>query len=329
LIARRDLLRALERAGAEAATARDDAGEAADALDRALAEAGFAGVDDLRAAALPVAEREAIETAVHRHDQARAAATAQLAEHDVAAAPTAPAEVDAAAEAKRLALEQQRAALQREADLATRAQHALALATRVAETVAATAGAREQLRVAAPLATAVRGGNARRMRLEAYVLAARLEQIVAAANLRLATMTDGRYTLRHDDALAERGAHSGLGLEVMDEHTGRTRQIASLSGGETFLASLALALGLAEVVSDEAGGVRLDTLFVDEGFGSLDRQTLDTAMETLDSLRAGGRVVGLISHVEGMQEDIPAGLHVEREADGSSSVRMRVALTAV
>jgi exonuclease SbcC len=162
------------------------------------------------------------------------------------------------------------------------------------------------------------------MRLESYVLAARLEQIVAAANVRLSAMTDGRFTLQHDDGVAYRGARSGLGLEVLDEHTGRPRPVASLSGGETFLASLALALGLAEVVSAEAGGVRLDTLFVDEGFGSLDRRTLDTAMETLDSLRAGGRTVGLISHVEAMQEDIPAGLHVERLPDGSSTVRSRV-----
>jgi exonuclease SbcC len=130
--------------------------------------------------------------------------------------------------------------------------------------------------------------------------------------------------LVHDDGPAYRGARAGLGLAVLDEHTGRPRPVASLSGGETFLASLALALGLAEVVSAEAGGVRLDTLFVDEGFGSLDRRTLDTAMETLDSLRAGGRTVGLISHVEAMQEDIPAGLHVERLADGSSEVRPRL-----
>ena len=129
--------------------------------------------------------------------------------------------------------------------------------------------------------------------------------------------------LCHDDSIGYRNTRSGLGLEVLDEETGRARSPASLSGGETFLASLALALGLAEVVSAEAGGVRLDTLFVDEGFGSLDRETLDTAMRTLDSLRAGGRVVGLISHVEAMQEDVPAGLHVERLPDGSSRVRPR------
>ena len=156
------------------------------------------------------------------------------------------------------------------------------------------------------------------------MLAARLEQIVAAANARLTVMTDGRFSLQHDDSIGYRNVRSGLGLVVLDEYTGSLRPTASLSGGETFLASLALALGLAEVVSAEAGGVHLDTLFVDEGFGSLDRTTLDTAMETLDSLRAGGRTVGLISHVEAMQEDIPAGLHVERLDDGSSAVRPRI-----
>jgi len=152
--------------------------------------------------------------------------------------------------------------------------------------------------------------NTKRIRLETYVLAAELEQIVAAANTRLRTMTSGRYTLEHDDSAEYRGGQSGLGLAIRDEHTGRARATHSLSGGETFLASLSLALGLAEVVTGQAGGVSLDTLFVDEGFGSLDAETLETAMGTLDALRAGGRTVGLISHVESMKEQIPASLNV-------------------
>jgi exonuclease SbcC len=97
--------------------------------------------------------------------------------------------------------------------------------------------------------------------------------------------------------------------------------VQSLSGGETFLASLALALGLAHVVTAEAGGVRLDTLFIDEGFGSLDRETLDVAMRTLDDLRVGGRAVGVISHVEAMQADLPAGIVVESTPEGPSIIR--------
>ena len=134
-------------------------------------------------------------------------------------------------------------------------------------------------------------------------------------------MSSGRYTLRHSDAKQARGAASGLSIEVLDAHTGRLRSPQSLSGGETFLASLALALGLAEVVTSRAGGIRLDTLFIDEGFGSLDPETLELAMRTLDELRAGGRVVGVISHVEAMKDQIPAQLVVEATPEGPSVVR--------
>lgn len=165
-----------------------------------------------------------------------------------------------------------------------------------------------------------RSGNTRRMNLETFVLAAELEEIVAAANLRLRDMSDGRYELRHSDAVAARGAASGLGIIVFDAFTGQTRPAKSLSGGETFLSSLALALGLAEVVTARAGGIRLDTLFIDEGFGSLDSDTLETAMRTLDELRQGGRTVGVISHVEAMQEQIPAQLTVRALPDGPSVI---------
>jgi exonuclease SbcC len=172
------------------------------------------------------------------------------------------------------------------------------------------------------LADAVHGDepNTKRMRLENYVLAAQLEEIVAAANTRLRTMTSGRYSLEHDDSLAFGGARSGLGLAIRDEYTGRARATHSLSGGETFLASLALALGLAEVVTGQAGGITLDTLFVDEGFGSLDSETLETAMSTLDTLRAGGRTIGLISHVDSMKEQIPAALRISVTDSGYSRI---------
>ncbi|MFJ4224162.1 AAA family ATPase [Microbacterium sp. NPDC089695] len=172
-------------------------------------------------------------------------------------------------------------------------------------------------------AIAGRGANTRKMTLETFVLAAELEEIVEAANRRLNDMSTGRYQLRHSDALAARGAASGLGIVVFDSYTGQTRPAQSLSGGETFLSSLALALGLAEVVTARAGGIRLDTLFIDEGFGSLDGDTLDVAMRTLDELRQGGRTVGVISHVEAMQEQIPAQLSVRATPHGPSVIEAR------
>ncbi|MFE1644047.1 AAA family ATPase [Microbacterium sp. P01] len=205
-------------------------------------------------------------------------------------------------------------------------------AVQVAETLAAliaraktdhasTAALAADHAVVASLADAVSGRNAARMDLETYVLAAELEEIVAAANLRLDDMSAGRYRLAHSDARAARNAASGLGLEILDAYTGRARPAQSLSGGETFLASLALALGLAEVVTARAGGVRLDTLFVDEGFGSLDSDTLELAMRTLDELRQGGRTVGVISHVEAMKEQIPAQLLISATRNGPSVIQ--------
>ncbi|MGW2843675.1 AAA family ATPase [Streptomyces sp. NPDC001274] len=158
--------------------------------------------------------------------------------------------------------------------------------------------------------------NERRMRLESYVLAARLEQVAAAATVRLRSMSSGRYTLVHSDARAG-GRRSGLGLHVVDAWTGRERDTATLSGGETFFASLALALGLADVVTDEAGGVRLDTLFIDEGFGSLDEQTLDDVLDVLDSLRERDRSVGIVSHVADLRRRVPVQLEVVKERQGS------------
>ncbi|MGW7366484.1 AAA family ATPase [Streptomyces sp. NPDC054841] len=163
--------------------------------------------------------------------------------------------------------------------------------------------------------------NERRMRLESYVLAARLEQVAAAATVRLQRMSAGRYTLVHSDARAG-GKRAGLGLHVVDAWTGRERDTATLSGGETFFASLALALGLADVVTDEAGGVRLDTLFIDEGFGSLDDQTLDEVLDVLDALRELDRSVGIVSHVADLRRRIPAQLEVVKERHGSA-VRLR------
>jgi DNA repair protein SbcC/Rad50 len=155
------------------------------------------------------------------------------------------------------------------------------------------------------------------MKLSTYVLAARLEQVAAAASERLEVMSDGRYRLVHTDALERRGAGSGLGLRALDAWTGVERDVATLSGGETFMASLALALGLADVVRAEGGGAPVETLFVDEGFGTLDPESLEEVMGVLEQLRAGGRAVGLVSHVPELRTRVPARLEVLRTATGS------------
>lgn len=162
-----------------------------------------------------------------------------------------------------------------------------------------------------------RGENNRRMSLRSYVLAARLEEVAVSGSVRLCRMSGGRYEFVHSDKAGPRGRRGGLGLEIRDDYTGAIRPAKTLSGGETFMASLSLALGLADTVAAESGGLVLDTLFIDEGFGGLDADTLDAVMGVLDELRAGGRVVGLVSHVDEMRQRIPSRLHVIRGRTGS------------
>ncbi|MFD6348760.1 AAA family ATPase [Streptomyces roseolus] len=294
-------------------------------LSDAAYRAGFTTPAEASAALLDEHGRRARQ---HRLDvwQAEAAAVAdRLAEPGVAEAAALPPVDPAGAEAAHAAAER---ALRAAGAALTAARERVAglasLARRAEEEVRRLGPLRaEHDRVArlAGLTAGTSAENERRMRLESYVLAARLEQVAAAASARLQRMSSGRYTLVYSDARAGT-RRSGLGLHVVDAWTGNERDTATLSGGETFFASLALALGLADVVTDEAGGVRLDTLFIDEGFGSLDDQTLDEVLDVLDSLRERDRSVGIVSHVADLRRRIPAQLEVAKDRHGSS-VRLR------
>ncbi|MEE2035307.1 SbcC/MukB-like Walker B domain-containing protein, partial [Rhodococcus chondri] len=191
---------------------------------------------------------------------------------------------------------------------------------RLAQACAELAPLRDEQAELAELADVVAGGgaNTRKMSLRSYVLAARLEEVAEAASERLLRMSGGRYEFVHTDAAGTHGRRGGLGLDIHDEYTGVVRSTKTLSGGESFQASLALALGLADVVAAEAGGLVLDTMFIDEGFGTLDADALDAVMGVLDELREGGRVVGVVSHVDEMRQRIPSRLHVIRGRAGSA-----------
>jgi exonuclease SbcC len=166
--------------------------------------------------------------------------------------------------------------------------------------------------------------NLRGVDLPTYVLIRRFEEVIAAANDRLRPMSAGRYLLEHSDTKEEaRQRHTGLALRVRDNQTGEARPPKTLSGGETFYVSLALALGLADVVTAEAGGAGLETLFVDEGFGSLDGESLEAVLTQLVRLRDGGRVVGLVSHVEALKQAIPERIEARPLPGGGSTLRVR------
>ncbi|MDI3418335.1 AAA family ATPase [Streptomyces luteolus] len=314
---------------ADAVRAAEDAARRLKDADARLADAayraGFATPQDAADAALDDAAYRELQHRIDARRQEEAAVRAVLAEPETAAAdrlpPADPATAQATAEAAdrrlRTAVTTRAAADHRCAELdrlsrqsATEARQLGPLRTefdRVARLAGLTAGTSAE--------------NERKMRLESYVLAARLEQVAAAATARLQRMSSGRYTLVHSDDRAGRG-RSGLGLHVVDAWTGSERDTATLSGGETFFASLALALGLADVVTEEAGGVRLDTLFIDEGFGSLDDQTLDEVLDVLDSLRERDRTVGIVSHVADLRRRVHAQLEVVKGRAGSR-VRVR------
>lgn len=161
------------------------------------------------------------------------------------------------------------------------------------------------------------GKNHFNMRLETFAQAYYFEQMLIGANVRLARMTHGRYSFRRKEMVSDARRQAGLDLDVMDQYTGRARDVSTLSGGESFKASLSLALGLADVVTSESGGVELSTIFIDEGFGTLDEESLDDTVETLISLQDSGRLVGVISHVAELKERIPAHLVVESGSGGS------------
>ena len=302
--------------------------DASQQLEFALPEAGFSTAEDARAQLLGTADAATLEARIRAgHDEQ--ARVAELFASD---------EVMLALEEKASGLvpdEEQLGALRSAAAQAEEAARAAGLAAGMAKRCVASLdaivaeyqdlagsgdGPRERARMLTALADAAggRGDNTYRMSLNSYVLAARLEQVALAASERLVAMSDGRYLLQHTDAKAARGAKSGLGLEVADQWTGHRRDTSTLSGGESFMASLSLALGLADVVQHESGGIQIDTLFVDEGFGSLDEQSLEQVMDALEGLRDGGRVVGLVSHVGEMKQRIGVQLQVVKGRNGST-----------
>lgn len=181
--------------------------------------------------------------------------------------------------------------------------------------------AREQVKFLSRLNDLANGGEQgfKNVTFERYVLGAILDEVVYAANLRLQKMSRSRYSLERSDYTGGGRGKQGLDLAVMDAFTGQSRPANTLSGGETFLASMALALGLADVIQSYAGGIHMDTMFIDEGFGTLDPDTLELAMETLVQLQSSGRLIGMISHVPELKSRIPAHLEVIRGDDGSTA----------
>jgi DNA repair protein SbcC/Rad50 len=288
----------------------------------AAAAHGFCSVDDARAALLSPDDQARLRELIDERERTAARAEAILGD-------TGPAPRDQASPGDVASLsgeleetEVAQAETARTLHLAEeRVESLRSLAVRLDTAITAWAPARDDSLRAEAMSRLVRGmghENHLQMRLSAYVLATRLDQVVGAANERLGLMRDQRYLLQRTDRAYRKGSQAGLGLEIVDQWTGDARDPATLSGGETFVVSLSLALGLADVVTQESGGTEIETLFVDEGFGTLDADTLDDVMDRLDGLRAGGRTVGVVSHVSELRNRIPTQVHVEKGRSGSS-----------
>ncbi|TCU83524.1 exonuclease SbcC [Curtobacterium sp. PhB191] len=328
LEAYRAVVQADERVAA-ATRARDDRRTE---VDRVLDDQDFADVAAARAGRLEPDSTDRLRALISAAEAERAVVVAGLAEPAVVAA--------ADDSAERLDLDGARAGRQRaaaaldeaaavtvsaadRADAVDRCATEVTRATRARDETSARSRAVVRL---ADIANGVTAANPTGITLGTYVLMRRFEDVVAAANDRLRAMLAGRFTLETSDEResGSRARRTGLALAVHDHSTDTVRDPRSLSGGETFTVSLCLALGLADVVQAEAGGVSLGTLFVDEGFGTLDPETLDDVIGQLSRLTAGGRQVGIVSHVEELKQRIPERIAVRRTAAGGSQVTTTV-----
>lgn len=312
----------------ERATARDEVRRREVELADGLAEQRFGTAAEARDSLVEAAVLAELEAIVTAYATELDRVTAGLAEPAIVAlAEDLVVDLDAVRSAESVArgMAEEAAGAAR---VATDRSHAAESAG--ADVVAAARVLAERIEQAGPvsrLADLVAGGgsdNARSLSLATFVLMRRFEDVVAAANDRLLLVSDGRFELERSDEKEDvRARNTGLAMRVLDHRTGRPQDPRQLSGGETFYVSLCLALGMADVVTAEAGGIDLGTLFVDEGFGSLDAHTLDQVLAELGRLRAGGRVVGVVSHVETLKQSIADRIEIRPTAEGPSTLSVR------
>ena len=314
------LEKALEELGAlveERARTASRAAETQRRLAEDLLPSGFADAAQAQAALRGEPERRQWRERIRSDEEEGTRLAALLEAPDLQDLPELRPDTAAAGERLLVADGARNQALERRTRVEAACSELKRLAERHRLAAAALAQHRERAELVGRVAERCLGRSHPHISLQRWVLSAYLEEICRFANLRLELMTAGRYQLRLSDVEGRRGVKAGLGLRVLDAYTGEEREVSSLSGGETFQASLALALGVADTVQAHSGGLALDTLFIDEGFGTLDPDNLQLAMDELDRLRQGGRLVGIISHVGALRERIRQGIEVIAGERGS------------
>lgn len=290
------------------------------ALTEAFQKHGFPGEVQWRQAGLPEQDRATLEARLEEYGNALNQARGRLhqAESAVAGQPE-PGDLSALRETAETARSLHSAAISRRAQAENTAGNLAKVKQALADIDARSEDVRQTYRTVGVLAEVANGNNPNRVSFQRWVLGVYLDEVLINASRKLFTMSKGRYRLQRQKEPAGRGRASGLDLAVFDEFSGSDRPAVTLSGGESFLAALALALGLAETVQEHAVGVPLETIFVDEGFGALDSDALELAIEALMELQLGGRLVGVISHVPELRQVIPARLEVRGGSAGSSA----------
>lgn len=312
----------------ERSTVRDEVRRREVELADALSEHGFESAPAAREALAEPAVLAELERVVTAYASELDRVTAGLAEPSIVALPDdLVVDVETARSAESVARRETEEASGAARVSAERAGAAAAAGEGVVAAAGVLAERIEQAGPVSRLADLAAGGgsdNVRSLSLATFVLMRRFEDVVAAANDRLLLVSDGRFELERSDEKEDvRARNTGLAMRVLDHRTGRPQDPRQLSGGETFYVSLCLALGMADVVTAEAGGIDLGTLFVDEGFGSLDAHTLDQVLAELGRLRAGGRVVGVVSHVETLKQSIADRIEIRPTAEGPSTLTVR------
>ncbi len=286
-------------------------------LTKILKEAGFENLEAFRQALLPQEDREALSKRLESFKEELAAAKERLSRAEKRIKTLKPPNISALEQKYRQAKEALAQEQKSLAGLEKELENLKRCAQELEEINRSFAESEKEFQQVARLAELLSGHNPKRLSFHRYVLGTLLDQILFLASQKLTEMSRGRYLLRRRLEVVDRRQRAGLDLEVFDAYSGTTRPVETLSGGESFLAALALALGLSEAVQRFSGGISMEAIFIDEGFGSLDPEALELALRVLLDLRASGRLVGIISHVAELKERIPIRLEVIPSRTGS------------
>lgn len=304
--------------------AKRNAEQAIDRLAQELAKAEFESLDQYRAAELPGNDRLMLKQQIDDYKTSLLAAVRRIAELELELLGKQPSDMERLNE-ENIILKQQLESIVSVLQTAARYEEEAGRLKKALDGASArTKELESSLEQVLDVYQMLKGDNALKISFERYILIEFLEQILHAANVRLRNLSGGQFVLQRSDRLETRGKQSGLGLDIYDAYTGQNRDVKTMSGGEKFNASLCLALGMTDIIQSHQGGISIEMMFIDEGFGSLDEDALNKAIEALIDLQRAGRMIGVISHVQELKQAFPASLEVHKTKEGYSRTSITV-----